>query len=108
MPIFGHSSEIPTLDKTVKALVTVSGRVQGVFYRQSTKDKAESLGLTGWVKNESNGKVALEAQGPRGSIESLIQWCHEGPPYARVEKVDVQWSEGADQTEVQSGFRILH
>jgi acylphosphatase len=94
------------MDKPSKAKVTVSGRVQGVFYRQSTKDKAQSLGLSGWVKNEHNGNVLIEAAGARAGIEALIQWCQQGPPSARVDKVQVEWSD-IDDGEPQIGFRIV-
>ncbi len=67
----------------------VTGRVQGVFYRASTRDVAKSLGLTGWVKNMPDGSVELEAQGPEDKIEKLIVWLNQGPPYSRVENVSV-------------------
>jgi acylphosphatase len=73
------------------ALITVKGRVQGVFYRQSTLDKARSLGLVGWVRNQNDGSVALQATGPREVITALIAWCHQGPPSARVDEVEVKW-----------------
>ncbi len=68
----------------------ISGRVQGVFYRASTRDKAVSLGLTGWVRNLPDGRVELVAEGPKDSIDELISWCWDGPTYARVEEVQVQ------------------
>ena len=67
----------------------VTGRVQGVFYRASTRDTARALGLTGWVKNMMDGSVELEAQGPEEKIEQLIIWLNEGPPHARVDHVYV-------------------
>lgn len=81
------------------ARVVVSGRVQGVFYRQTTKDKARSLGLVGWVRNQSDGTVAMEASGPRERILQLIEWCHKGPPSARVDKVQVEWVEIAGSSQ---------
>jgi acylphosphatase len=79
------SSEIVT------ARAIVVGRVQGVFYRQSTLDKATSLGLTGWVRNREDGNVEFEASGRRETVEALIEWSRKGPPSARVDDVRVEW-----------------
>lgn len=81
----------------------VTGRVQGVFYRASTRDVAKALGLTGWVKNMIDGSVELEAQGPEDKVEQLIIWLNEGPPHARVDHVyvtDIPLKEGEDDFEV--------
>ena len=67
----------------------VTGMVQGVYFRASTRDTARGLGLNGWVKNMPDGSVELEAEGPADMVDKLILWLHEGPPYARVDKVDV-------------------
>ncbi len=83
----------------------VRGRVQGVGYRFSTEREAERLGLTGWVRNERDGAVALEAQGASDKVEALIAWCRRGPPGARVSGVDVE--ELAD-IEGESRFEIRH
>lgn len=68
----------------------VHGKVQGVFFRASTKDKAQELGLKGFVKNEEDGTVYIEAEGTPEALEQLKLWAHEGPSRARVEKVEVQ------------------
>lgn len=65
----------------------VHGRVQGVFYRASTQDKARRLGLTGWVRNCEDGEVELVACGAASQIEALEQWLWQGPPGARVDGV---------------------
>ena len=70
--------------------INVKGRVQGVFFRASTVDQALQLGLKGWVKNEPDGSVTIVAEGDNGQLEKLIQWCHQGPTFARVEKVAVE------------------
>jgi len=62
----------------------VSGRVQGVFYRASTQETAQRLGLTGWVRNCEDGDVELVACGDHRSLEQLEQWLWQGPPGARV------------------------
>ncbi|PPE74852.1 acylphosphatase [Solimonas fluminis] len=66
----------------------VSGRVQGVFFRQSTADKANSLGLDGWVRNLPDGRVEGMAAGTPGALAELRGWLDEGPPAARVEGVE--------------------
>lgn len=81
------------MSKTVTARVTVIGRVQGVFYRQTTKDRATSLGVTGWVRNEDDGNVVFEATGPHEQVTMLIEWSRKGPPSARVLHVEVEWLE---------------
>lgn len=73
--------------------ITVKGRVQGVFFRASTKKKAEELALTGFVKNEPNGDVYIEVQGTR--VEELIAWIKEGgPQMARVDDLIIEEAKG--------------
>lgn len=66
----------------------ISGKVQGVWYRASTKKKAEELGLTGWVKNMSDGNVEAVFEGDAVKVDEMISWCWIGPPLARV--IDVK------------------
>jgi acylphosphatase len=68
----------------------VSGRVQGVSYRASTAAKATQLGLVGWVRNDDDGTVELEAEGEDDQIAALVAWCHDGPPHAVVSRVAVE------------------
>lgn len=63
------------------------GKVQGVFYRASTKERAQQLGLKGWVRNEPNGDVMVHAEGEQQQVLELYQWCQEGPLLARVDEV---------------------
>ncbi len=73
---------------TVKSVeIIVKGRVQGVFFRVSTKQRADALGLTGMVRNVADGSVMIEAQGDADSVQALIDWCHKGPELARVDQV---------------------
>ncbi len=65
----------------------VAGRVQGVWFRQSTLEQARSLGLVGWVRNLPDGRVECLACGPEAALEALRAWLHEGPPLARVTEV---------------------
>ena len=68
--------------------LTISGRVQGVYFRQSTRIKAEQLGVSGWVRNRTNGTVELVAEGPIESLNTLADWCLSGPELARVQSVE--------------------
>lgn len=69
--------------------IIVSGKVQGVFYRQSTREKAITIGITGSVENLSNGEVKIIATGTKEQIETLMQWCRQGPPKAIVTTVEI-------------------
>lgn len=69
----------------------VSGRVQGVFFRQSTETRARELGLTGWVRNLPDGGVEAIAEGPQEALDAWIAFCHVGPPAARVDRVEILW-----------------
>jgi acylphosphatase len=68
----------------IRAHLVIEGRVQGVFFRDSTRREAAVLGLKGWVKNRFDGSVEVVAEGPRDKVEQLVQWCHHGPPASRV------------------------
>ena len=68
--------------------ISVVGKVQGVYFRKSTVEVANSLGIKGFVRNEENGSVYIDAEGREESISSLIEWCKKGPPRAKVESVD--------------------
>lgn len=65
----------------------MTGKVQGVYYRQSTKEKATALGITGHVQNEKNGDVSIIATGTETQLEELISWCKKGPARAIVNEV---------------------
>ncbi len=73
--------------KTVS--IIVSGKVQGVWYRQSTKEKATELGVTGNVRNQPDGSVAIVATGSSNQLDQFIEWCHQGPLRAHVTHVEV-------------------
>lgn len=68
----------------------VAGRVQGVFYRVATQATAQRLGLTGWVRNLRDGRVELIACGAPEKLQELEHWLWQGPPHARVERVEAQ------------------
>ena len=67
----------------------IKGKVQGVWYRASTQQKAEELGLCGLVKNLPNGDVYVEAEGDETSLQALIEWCKAGPPLAKVDHIEI-------------------
>lgn len=71
--------------------IRVFGNVQGVFFRKSTKDMADELGVSGWVRNESDGTVEIMATGDKKALDKLISWSKNGPPLAKVKKVDADW-----------------
>ena len=77
----------------VQAHVIVSGRVQGVWYRASTRDMALRLSLSGWVRNLPDGDVEALFEGPRDRVQEAVEWCHHGPPGARVSHCDVIWAD---------------
>jgi acylphosphatase len=70
--------------------IIVSGKVQGVWYRQSTKEKAIALGINGEVKNLPDGRVAITATGKKGLLDSLVDWCRKGPEKARVSEIEIK------------------
>jgi acylphosphatase len=85
-----------------RAEVTVRGMVQGVFFRVETRDRARSLGLSGWVTNAPDGTVRAAFEGDEERIESMVDWCRRGPSGASVDEVDVSWVE----PEGEQGFSI--
>lgn len=70
--------------------IHIRGRVQGVFFRQSALAKATGLGLLGWVRNRQSGEVEALAEGAPDQVDAFIAWCHQGPPSASVESVQVE------------------
>jgi acylphosphatase len=76
--------------------------VQGVFFRVETRDRARSLGLSGWVTNARDGTVRAAFEGDEERVRSMVDWCGRGPSGARVEGVDVEWT----QAEGEQGFTI--
>ena len=81
----------------------VSGRVQGVFFRDSLQREAESQGVAGWVRNTDEGKVEAAVEGDDDAVEAVVRWCREGPERADVDDVQVseQDPEGFDGFEVR-------
>lgn len=69
---------------------TVTGRVQGVFFRETTKRRALEIGVRGWVRNQDDGSVLVHAEGPKPAVERMADFLAQGPPSARVEAVDAR------------------
>lgn len=86
----------------VRAHVFVSGQVQGVFFRATTRDTARDRGVDGWVENLEDGRVEAVFEGPEDAVEEMVEWCHTGSPTARVEDVEVEY----EPPESLDGFTI--
>lgn len=69
--------------------VFISGRVQGVFFRYTSKELAEQLGVTGWIRNLPDGRVEAVVEGDEDKVEEMLEFFRKGPPLARVDKVEV-------------------
>jgi len=76
-----------------RAHLIISGRVQGVFYRSFTEDVAYSLGLKGWVKNNSDGNVEAVFEGEKEDIQKALKSCYQGPPASKVNNIDAEWED---------------
>jgi acylphosphatase len=85
-----------------RAEVTVRGMVQGVFFRVEARDRARSLGLSGWVTNAGDGTVRAAFEGDDERVASMVDWCGRGPRGAHVDDVEVHWTEPQGET----GFSI--
>lgn len=73
--------------------MVVSGRVQGVWFRASTRKEARRLGLRGWVRNLPDGRVEAVFEGEDERLRQMLDWCHAGPPGAQVCQVDARWGQ---------------
>jgi len=87
-----------------RAHVFISGRVQGVWFRASTRDKAEELSLNGWVRNLPDGRVEAVFEGDDKAVDEMVEWCHYGPPMARVDTVDIEY----EKPQGERAFRIVY
>ncbi len=94
-----------TKDDRVTLHAIVSGRVQGVFFRDSTRREAETLGLSGWVRNLPDGRVEAMFIGPRSACEKALAFMRTGPPRAHVTNVEFEWD--AAPADAPATFEIL-
>jgi acylphosphatase len=90
---------------TIRAHVFIKGKVQGVFYRDWTAQKAKALGLFGWVKNLEDGRVEAVFEGPKLIVEEMVNNCREGSVLAKVEHVDALWEPASGEL---SSFEMGH
>lgn len=91
------------MSETKRVRVTAGGRVQGVFFRDSTRKEAERLGVTGWVANRPDGRVEAEFQGPAEAVDEAVAFVRRGPGRANVTELDV---EDLEPVEDASGFVV--
>ncbi len=75
----------------VRAHVWITGRVQGVFFRQETARAARTRGVAGWVRNLPDGRVEAVFEGEAGAVDALLSWAAAGPPMANVAHVEIEW-----------------
>jgi len=83
----------------VRAEVRVTGRVQGVWFRQSTKKAAEQCGVSGWCRNNPDGSVKAVFEGEESAVKSVLEWCKDGPELARVDDLNIEMEEPTGEFE---------
>ena len=87
------------MEQILRVHIFIYGEVQGVFFRRSAKNKAEEMGVVGWIRNRSDGSVEAVVQGPKDKIDKYILWCKKGPPFAKVEKIEIEWKRNLEDFE---------
>jgi acylphosphatase len=90
--------------RRVRARVVVRGRVQGVWFRESTRRKALELGVGGWVRNSDDGSVEAVFEGDESGVRAAVEYARRGPPAAQVENCEVEWSETTGEAR---DFRVV-
>jgi acylphosphatase len=100
--VFTVAVESAGMSERTRVHVHVSGKVQGVYFRATTRDEAEKRGVDGWVRNLEDGRVEAVFEGAADAVEEMVEFCHEGPSAARVESVEVTHERPADE----DGFRV--
>jgi len=93
---------LPDSIGAIRLRVVVTGRVQGVFFRDRCQEEARALGVRGFVRNRADGAVEAEFEGAEAAVERMIAWCHTGPPRARVDAVNTE----RIATVGEPGFRV--
>ncbi|MFW6044535.1 MAG: acylphosphatase [Planctomycetota bacterium] len=92
-------------DAESRAELFIEGHVQGVFFRGSTRRRARSVGVDGYVRNLPDGRVEAVFEGNERTVKDMVNWCHQGPSSARVDSVDIEWT---NPTGEFSGFNIRY
>jgi acylphosphatase len=85
------------MSERTRAHVYVTGKVQGVYFRATTRDEAQDRDLDGWVRNLDDGRVEAVFEGPEAAVEEMVEFCHEGSSAAEVEDVDVTYEDPQDE-----------
>jgi acylphosphatase len=85
-----------------RARALISGRVQGVWFRESCREQALAAGVAGWVRNLADGRVEAVLEGPPAAVDRVVRWCHEGLRRAHVERVEVLVEEPVGE----AGFHV--
>jgi len=93
---------LPDPSGAIRVRVVVTGRVQGVFFRDGCREQARALGVRGFVHNRIDGAVEAEFEGPEAAVERMVAWCRTGPPRARVDAVTTE----RIATIGEPGFRV--
>jgi len=88
-----------------RAHIILTGRVQGVFFRDGTKNKARALGLKGWVRNVDSDKVEVMAEGEEDKLRELVEYCKKGPDAAEVSDIEIEYSDASGGFE---GFSVRY
>lgn len=83
--------------------IVIGGKVQGVWFRASTREQARRFGLSGWVRNLPDGRVEAVFEGAEARLHQMLAWCHDGPPGARVVRVEARWGAATNEFE---GFSV--
>jgi acylphosphatase len=89
-------------EDTVRRRVVVHGRVQGVFFRDSARERARAHGVAGWIRNRGDGAVEAVLEGPTEAVDRIVRFCETGPPRAQVDRVEVS----EEAPEGLSGFSV--
>jgi acylphosphatase len=95
-------ADSPAAEGVIRRRVLVSGRVQGVFFRDSCRSEAEARGVRGWISNRDDGAVEAVFEGQRPAVEAMIDWCRSGPARASVTGVEVT----EEELRGERGFRV--
>ena len=81
------------MEEKVMVHIFISGRAQGVFFRDGMRKQAQKLGIFGWVRNLEDGRVEAVLEGEKEKVEKILEWAKKGPMFARVDNIDIQWQE---------------
>jgi acylphosphatase len=93
---------LEVVGRTVRRHVWISGRVQGVWFRQSCADQARLCGVAGWVRNRPDGRVEAVFEGDEQPVAAMVDWCRHGPPRAEVTGIEVE----AEEPDSSTNFRV--